>query len=73
MILYPDPAKINSTMGETVFDFSGDTLSISDNQEIEMNFNVTCVSYSDTEGDLLYYSNGIYIEDASFVKQRDLD
>jgi hypothetical protein len=52
--------------GISVLDFSNGILSITDNQVIEMNFASANTGYCNTEGNLLYYSNGIYLEDASF-------
>ena len=56
----------NDYFGISILDFTSGELEISDNQIIEMNFDAANASYCDVDGNLLYYSNGIYIEDASF-------
>ena len=56
----------NDYFGISILDFSSGELEITDNQVIEMNFSSCNTSYCDSEGNLLYYSNGVYLEDASF-------
>lgn len=56
----------DDVFGISILDFSDCTLTIHDNQNIEMNFDVTNVSMSNEVGDLIFYSNGIYIENSSF-------
>lgn len=64
----------NDDFGISVFDFSSGELVITDNQEIEMNMNGANTSFCDKEGNLLYYSNGIYIEDSSYgIMENGLD
>jgi len=52
--------------GISIFDFSSGELVITDNQDIEMNMADANTSFCDKDGNLLYYTNGIYIEDHSF-------
>ena len=52
--------------GKSIFDFSSGELVITDNQDIEMDMADANTSFSDKDGNLLYYTNGIYIEDHSF-------
>jgi hypothetical protein len=56
----------NDYFGISVLDFSSGELEISDNQTIEMNISDANTTFSNNNGELLYYCNGIYIEDASF-------
>lgn len=51
--------------GISLLNFSNGKLSISDNQDIEMNFNDTNSSICDSTGNLLFYFNGVYIEDST--------
>lgn len=53
-------------LGISIFDFESlCDPQITNNQEIELNFEDTHVSISDEAGNLLFYSNGIFINDAS--------
>lgn len=48
-------------------------VNLSDNQTINMNFNDTNVSMSDQNGSLIFYYNGVYIENAQFNKMENGD
>lgn len=52
--------------GITVLDFSDGPLRISDNQEIGLDFYITALSMSDSTGKLLFYTNGIDVEDVTW-------
>ena len=56
----------DTTFGITILRFPNGDIQIENNQQIEMWFNDTDASISDTDGNLLFYFNGIYIEDASY-------
>ena len=56
----------DTTFGISILDFTDGSLSIENNQVIEMNFQDTNAGICDEQGNLLFYFNGIYIEDASF-------
>ncbi len=56
----------DTTFGISILQFTEGDLHISNNQFIEMNFNDTDASVADSLGNLLFYFNGIYIEDHSF-------
>src|SRR5690606_30897494 len=55
---------VDSAWGGSVMDFNGDSLEIS-YQYRYLNFNVTNASICDTAGNLLFYTNGIRIVNAS--------
>lgn len=63
----------DTTFGISVLDFSDGNLSITNNQVIEMNFQDTNASICDPAGQLLFYFNGIYLEDASFETMQNGD
>ncbi|MBL7798373.1 MAG: PKD domain-containing protein [Saprospiraceae bacterium] len=52
--------------GITVLDFTEGSLRITDNQEIGLEFYITAFSMSDSSGKLLFYTNGIDVEDVSW-------
>jgi len=52
--------------GITVLDFTEGSMRISDNQEIGLEFYITALSMSDSSGKLLFYTNGIDVEDVSW-------
>ena len=57
----------DTTFGISILHFDNSTLShIENNQTIEMWLNHDDACISDTAGNLLFYYNGIYIEDASY-------
>ncbi len=56
----------NDQFGISVFDFSEGSLRVSDNQEIGLDFYITALSMSDASGRLLFYTNGIDVEDTSW-------
>ena len=51
--------------GITRFNFSTGGLTITDDQDISMNFQDTNTAVSDEAGDLLFYYNGVYINNAA--------
>ena len=56
----------DTTFGITMLRFPNGDIQTENNQQIEMWFSVTNTSISNIKGDLLFYFNGIYIEDASY-------
>jgi PKD domain len=56
----------NDKGGITFLNFAAPTLKVTDNQEIEMSFYETNASVCDSIGRLLFYTEGRYVEDASF-------
>lgn len=56
----------NDKYGITIFNFSDGSLNISDNQVINLEFYVTALAVSDLSGKLLFYTNGIDVEDITW-------
>ena len=52
--------------GISILNFNKGELVITSNQEIEMNFNDTNSSICDDNGNLLFYFNGVYVEDSTY-------
>jgi hypothetical protein len=52
--------------GLNILSYTNGNLSISDNQTSPLDIYITNASISDSTGNLLFYSNGIHIEDADF-------
>lgn len=52
--------------GHTILDFSSGSLHISNNQESELEFYITALSMADVSGNLIFYTNGIDIENADW-------
>jgi hypothetical protein len=63
MMGYHDHAPDSLIWGASVMDFCGDSLQIYETDH-PMNFNFTNASMSDEAGNLLFYTNGIYIANA---------
>ena len=64
----------DTIFGISVFDFTNKcNLQISNNQEIEMNFEDTHICMSNEEGNLLFYSNGVFLNDASHNQMENGD
>jgi hypothetical protein len=63
----------NDSFGINVMNFEDGRAKLSDNQIISMGFNDTDVSMSDAYGNLIFYYNGVYIENADYVKMEGGD
>ena len=56
----------DTTFGISILEFSEGDLHITNNQTIGMDFNHTNASVADSSGNLLFYFNGLKVEDTSF-------
>jgi hypothetical protein len=63
----------NDSFGINVMNFEDGRAKLTDNQIINMGFNDTDVSMSDAYGNLIFYYNGVYIENADYVKMEGGD
>lgn len=58
-----DTTVFGTNFGITTMDFNQSPVKV-DYDSLGMNFSRTNVSYSDDDGNLLFYSNGIYVANA---------
>lgn len=63
----------NDSFGINVMSFEDGHAKLADNQIIEMGFNDTNVSMSDANGNLIFYYNGVYIENTDFERMEGGD
>jgi len=56
----------DDTYGINVMTFGDGNVKLSDNQTIGMHFNDTHTSMSDSAGNLIFYYNGLYVENAAY-------
>ncbi|MBL7828587.1 MAG: PKD domain-containing protein [Saprospiraceae bacterium] len=63
----------DDAFGINVMTFGEGSVRLTDNQVINMGFNDTDVSMSDADGNLIFYYNGVYIENADFEKMEGGD